>query len=44
VRGHAAWTPVRIGTEAAGQALRGREAGEADAWVRGEIAVALGGH
>ncbi|HEY0038468.1 MAG TPA: hypothetical protein VGB66_17340 [Longimicrobium sp.] len=28
--------------EAARQTLRGREAVEEDAWVRGEIAVALG--
>ncbi|HYW11779.1 MAG TPA: tRNA epoxyqueuosine(34) reductase QueG [Longimicrobium sp.] len=42
VRGHAAWALGRIGTEAARQALRGRVAGEEDAWVREEIAAALG--
>ena len=41
VRGHAAWALARIGTEAARQALRGREAVEEDAWVREEIAAAL---
>jgi epoxyqueuosine reductase len=41
VRGHAAWALGRIGTEAARQALRGREEGEEDAWVREEIALAL---
>ena len=40
VRGHAAWALGRIGTEAARQALRGRE--EEDAWVREEVAAALG--
>jgi epoxyqueuosine reductase len=34
VRGHAAWALGRIGTEAAREALRGREAVEEDAWVR----------
>jgi epoxyqueuosine reductase len=43
VRGHAAWALGRIGTEAARQALRGREEVEADAWVREEVAAALGG-
>jgi epoxyqueuosine reductase len=43
VRGHAAWALGRIGTEAARQALRGREAVEDDAWVREEIAAALDG-
>jgi len=42
VRGHAAWALGRIGTEAARQALRGREEVEADAWVREEITAALG--
>jgi epoxyqueuosine reductase len=42
VRGHAAWALGRIGTEAARQALRGREEAEEDAWVREEIAAALG--
>ncbi|WP_420128214.1 tRNA epoxyqueuosine(34) reductase QueG [Longimicrobium sp.] len=42
VRGHAAWALGRIGTEAARQALRGREEVEQDAWVREEIAVGLG--
>jgi epoxyqueuosine reductase len=42
VRGHAAWALGRIGTEAARHALRGREEGEDDAWVREEIAAALG--
>ncbi|HEU4883993.1 MAG TPA: tRNA epoxyqueuosine(34) reductase QueG [Longimicrobium sp.] len=42
VRGHAAWALGRIGTEAARQALRGRDEVEADAWVREEIAAALG--
>ncbi len=42
MRGHAAWALGRIGTEAARQALRGREEGEADAWVREEITAALG--
>jgi epoxyqueuosine reductase len=47
VRGHAAWALGRIGAEAARRALRalralrGREEGEADAWVREEIAAAL---
>ena len=41
VRGHAAWALGRIGTEAARQALRGREEVEEDAWVREEIAAAL---
>jgi epoxyqueuosine reductase len=41
VRGHAAWALGRIGTEAARQALRGREEVEDDAWVREEIAAAL---
>jgi HEAT repeats len=41
VRGHAAWALGRIGTEAARQALRGREEAEEDAWVREEIAAAL---
>jgi epoxyqueuosine reductase len=43
VRGHAAWALGRIGTEAARQALRGREEVEADAWVREEIEAALDG-
>ncbi|HEV3050394.1 MAG TPA: tRNA epoxyqueuosine(34) reductase QueG, partial [Longimicrobium sp.] len=34
VRGHAAWALGRVGTEAARQALRGREEVEEDAWVR----------
>jgi epoxyqueuosine reductase len=42
VRGHAAWALGRIGTAAALQALRGREEVEVDAWVREEIAAALG--
>jgi epoxyqueuosine reductase len=42
VRGHAAWALGRIGTEAARQALWGREAVEEDAWVREEISTALG--
>jgi epoxyqueuosine reductase len=42
VRGHAAWALGRIGTEAARQALRGREEVEEDASVREEIAAALG--
>ena len=41
VRGHAAWALGRIGTEAARQALRGREEGEADAWVLTEIRAAI---
>jgi len=40
VRGHAAWALGRIGTDAARQALRGREEAEEDAWVREEIAAA----
>jgi epoxyqueuosine reductase len=43
VRGHAAWALGRIGTEAARQALRGRAEVEEDAWVREEIAAAVGG-
>jgi epoxyqueuosine reductase len=42
VRGHAAWALGRIGTQAARQALRGREGVEEDAWVREEIEEALG--
>jgi len=42
VRGHAAWALGRIGTEAARQALRGREEAEDDAWVQEEITSALG--
>ena len=42
VRGHAAWALGRIGTEAARQALSGRAEVEEDAWVREEIAAALG--
>jgi epoxyqueuosine reductase len=42
VRGHAAWALGRVGTEAARQALRGRAEVEADAWVREELAAALG--
>jgi epoxyqueuosine reductase len=42
VRGHAAWALGRVGTEAARQALRGREEVEEDAWVREEILAALG--
>jgi epoxyqueuosine reductase len=42
IRGHAAWALGRIGTEAARQALRGREEVEDDTWVREEIAAALG--
>ncbi|WP_331123309.1 HEAT repeat domain-containing protein [Longimicrobium sp.] len=42
VRGHAAWALGRVGTEAARQALRGRERVEEDAWVREEIEAALG--
>jgi epoxyqueuosine reductase len=41
VRGHAAWALGRVGTEAARQALRGREEVEEDAWVREEIGAAL---
>lgn len=37
VRGHTAWARGRIGTEAARQAPRGREAVKADAWTREEI-------
>jgi epoxyqueuosine reductase len=37
IRGHAAWALGRIGTQAARQALRGREEVEADAWVISEI-------
>ena len=40
VRRHAAWALGCIGTEAARQALRGREEVELDAWVREEIAAA----
>ncbi|HEV2149946.1 MAG TPA: tRNA epoxyqueuosine(34) reductase QueG [Longimicrobiaceae bacterium] len=42
VRGHAAWALGRIGTEGALAALRGRAEVEEDAWVREEIAAALG--
>ncbi|HEY0014873.1 MAG TPA: HEAT repeat domain-containing protein [Longimicrobium sp.] len=42
VRGHAAWALGRIGTEAARQALGGRDEVEAEAWVREEITAALG--
>ena len=42
VRGHAAWVLRRIGTEAARQALRGREEVGDDVWVREEIGAALG--
>jgi epoxyqueuosine reductase len=42
VRGHAAWALGRIGTEGARQALSRRAAMEEDAWVREEIAAALG--
>jgi HEAT repeat protein len=41
VRGHAAWALGRIGTEAARQALRGREEVEEDAWVVSEIKSSL---
>jgi epoxyqueuosine reductase len=41
IHGHAAWALGRIGTEAARQALRGREGVEEDAWVREEIGAAL---
>jgi epoxyqueuosine reductase len=41
VRGHAAWALGRIGTEAARQALWGREEVEGDAWVREEIEAGL---
>jgi epoxyqueuosine reductase len=41
VRGHAAWALGRIGTEAAWQALRGREEVEEDAWVLTEIRSAF---
>jgi epoxyqueuosine reductase len=41
VRGHAAWALGRVGTEAARQALRGRDEVEADAWVREEIGAGL---
>ncbi|HET7233767.1 MAG TPA: tRNA epoxyqueuosine(34) reductase QueG [Longimicrobium sp.] len=41
VRGHAAWALGRIGTEAARQALRGREEVEEDAWVISEIQSAF---
>lgn len=41
VRGHAAWALGCIGTEAARQALRGREEVERDAWVREEISLAV---
>jgi HEAT repeat protein len=41
VRGHAAWALGRIGTEAARQALRGRDGVEGEAWVREEIEAAL---
>lgn len=43
VRGHAARALGRIRTEAAWQALRGREEVEEDVWVREEIALALRG-
>lgn len=43
VRGHAAWALGQIGTEAARQALRGREEIEDDVWVREEIVAALAG-
>ena len=39
VRGHAAWALGRIGTEAARQALQGREEVEEDEWVREEISL-----
>jgi epoxyqueuosine reductase len=42
IRGHAAWALGRIGTEAARQALQGREEVEEDAWVREEITAAFG--
>lgn len=42
VRGHAAWALGRIGTAGARQALSGRGEVEEDAWVREEIAAALG--
>lgn len=41
MRGHATWALGRIGTEAARQALRGREEVEGDAWVRKEIELSL---
>jgi epoxyqueuosine reductase len=41
VRGHAAWALGRIGTAGAMQALAGRAAVEADAWVREEVEAAL---
>ncbi len=41
MRGHAAWALGRIGTEAARQALRGREGVEEDTRVGEEIAAAL---
>ena len=41
IRGHAAWALGRIGTEEAGEALRGRGVVEEDGWVREEIALAL---
>jgi len=41
VRGHAAWALGRVGTEAARQALRGREEAEVDAWVISEIRSSL---
>lgn len=41
IRGHAAWALGRIGTAEAVVSLRGREAVEADGWVRGEIEFAL---
>jgi epoxyqueuosine reductase len=43
IRGHAAWALGRIGTEAARQALRGREEVEEDPWIREEISLALSG-
>ncbi|MBW3655937.1 MAG: HEAT repeat domain-containing protein, partial [Gemmatimonadetes bacterium] len=42
VRGHAAWALGCIGTDAARQALVGRAEVEEDAWVRAEVAAALG--
>jgi epoxyqueuosine reductase len=41
IRGHSAWALGRIGTQAALATLRGREAGEGDAWVREEISLGL---
>ena len=43
IRGHAAWALGRIGGAAAAAALAARHECEDDAWVREELALALGG-